>query len=140
VSNAFESIKAGVNQALEHAGVLSAGRRSTNEVKITKGRGGAFLDIGFQYVEAKNLPFCTKLVARISAVVDEKKFSSKKASKLFGLSEAELKDVLREKTRPLAIDVLVNMLARVGLALELNFASTTFVARPTATSKKRPVA
>lgn len=121
MSKTFASIKAGLNQALAHAGARSDANSNTNELKITKGSRNVFLDIGFPPEEAENLLLRAKLVTRIASIIEERNFSSRAAAKFFDLTESQLKKLLRGETRTLTIDSLVGMLARAGIAIEPKF-------------------
>jgi predicted XRE-type DNA-binding protein len=89
----------------------------TQRVKIERGSGNVFSDIGFAPGEAENLLLRAQLMSRIRDAVRDS--TQKEAAKRFGVTQPRLNDLLRGKIEKFSIDALVNMLAGAGMRVEL---------------------
>jgi predicted XRE-type DNA-binding protein len=86
-------------------------------VKIGRGSGNVFSDVGFPPAEAENLLLRAQLMSKIREVA--RGMTQAEAAKRFGVTQPRLNDVLRGKIEKFSLDALVNMLARAGLHVEL---------------------
>ncbi|MHB8747394.1 MAG: helix-turn-helix domain-containing protein [Gammaproteobacteria bacterium] len=91
----------------------------TKRVKIEKGSGNVFQDIGFPPHEAYNLHMRAELMVKVETFVDKSGLTQKEAAKLLGLTQPRLNDVLKGKIDKFSLDALVNMLARAGMKVKL---------------------
>jgi len=91
----------------------------TKRVKIEKGSGNVFQDIGFPPHEAQNLLIRAELMMKVETFVDKCKLTQKEAAKLLGLTQPRLNDLLKGKIDKFSLDALVNMLARAGMKVKL---------------------
>ena len=89
----------------------------TEKVKITRGSGNVFLDIGFPPGEAENLQLRAQLMSQVRDVV--RGVSQREAAKRFGVTQPRLNDLLRGKIDKFSLDALVNMLAHAGMRVEM---------------------
>ena len=89
----------------------------TQRVKIERGSGNVFSDIGFAPGEAENLLLRAQLMSRIRDAVRNR--TQKEAAKRFGVTQPRLNDLLRGKIEKSSIDALVNMLAGASMRVEL---------------------
>jgi predicted XRE-type DNA-binding protein len=89
----------------------------TQRVKIERGSGNVFSDIGFAPGEAENLLLRAQLMSRIRDAARDR--TQKEAAKRFGVTQPRLNDLLRGKIEKFSIDALVNMLAGAGMRVEL---------------------
>lgn len=87
------------------------------KLKITRGSGNVFLDVGFPPGEAENLLLRAQLMSQVRDAV--RGMSQREAAKRFGVTQPRLNDLLRGKIDKFSLDALVNMLARAGLRVEL---------------------
>jgi len=79
---------------------------------ITKG--SVFDDLGFSAVEAANLKVRATLMRAIEEEIDKKSLTQAQASKLLGVTQPRISDLRRGKMHLFTIDVLVNMLEKLG--------------------------
>lgn len=91
----------------------------TKRVKIEKGSGNVFQDIGFPPHEAQNLLMRAELMMKVETFVDKSGLTQKDAAKLLGLTQPRLNDLLKGKIDKFSLDALVNMLARAGMKVKL---------------------
>ncbi len=91
----------------------------TKRVKIEKGSGNVFRDIGFPPHEAHNLQMRAELMMKVETFVAKCKLTQKEAAKLLGLTQPRLNDLLKGKIDKFSLDALVNMLARAGMKVKL---------------------
>ena len=91
----------------------------TKRVKIEKGSGNVFQDIGFPPHEAQNLLMRAELMVKVETFVDKSGLTQKEAAKLLGLTQPRLNDLLKGKIDKFSLDALVNMLARAGMKVKL---------------------
>ena len=90
----------------------------TEKLKITRGSGNVFLDIGFSKSEAENLLLRAQLMSRVRAAA--RGMTQREAAKRFGVTQPRLNDLLRGKINKFSLDALVNMLGHAGLHVELH--------------------
>ena len=89
----------------------------TGKLKMTRGSGNVFADIGFGAEEAENLLLRAQLMSRVSDMA--RGVSQREAAKKFGVSQPRLNDLVRGKIDKFSLDALVNMLAHAGMRVEL---------------------
>ena len=90
----------------------------TEKLKITRGSGNVFLDIGFSKSEAENLLLRAQLMSRVRDAA--RGTTQREAAKRFGVTQPRLNDLLRGKINKFSLDALVNMLGHAGLHVELH--------------------
>lgn len=86
----------------------------TRRLKVEKGSGNVFLDLGFRPEEARSLLVRADLMVEVDRYVKESGLTQKEAAKRLGITQPRLNDLLRGKIQKFSLDALVNMLARVG--------------------------
>lgn len=89
------------------------------KLKITRGSGNVFLDLGFSKDEAENLKLRAELMMKIEDYVRVGGMTQVEAAKRLGLSQPRLNDLLRGKIDKFSLDALVNMLAKAGMRIEM---------------------
>ena len=83
-------------------------------VKIGRGRGSVFEDVGFSPGEAENLQLRAQLMSKIRT--EARDMTQAQAAKLFGVTQPRINDLLRGKIGKFSLDALVNMLTVARLA------------------------
>jgi predicted XRE-type DNA-binding protein len=86
----------------------------TRRLKIEKGSGNVFRDLGFPPEEAQNLLVRADLMIEVERYVKQSGLTQKEAAKRLGITQPRLNDLLRGKIHKFSLDALVNMLSRVG--------------------------
>jgi predicted XRE-type DNA-binding protein len=89
----------------------------TSRVKIERGSGNVFEDLGFSPGEAENLQLRAQLMSKIRA--ETRDMTQAEAARLFGVTQPRINDLLRGKIDKFSLDALVNMLAAAGLRVEM---------------------
>src|SRR5476649_464814 len=88
-------------------------------------KGSVFDDLGFDAAEASNLKIRAALMLAIEQELDKQKLTQAKAAKLLGVAQPRISDLKRGKIQLFTIDVLVNMLAKLGKPVSLILLEST---------------
>jgi predicted XRE-type DNA-binding protein len=87
---------------------------------VTPAGGNVFADLGFSNEEAEMLKLCSSLMMTIQYVIDERELSLAQAARLFGVTQARMRELLRGKIGEFTIDALMRMLMHAGMHVEVN--------------------
>lgn len=87
-------------------------------LKITRGSGNVFRDVGFAPGEAENLLLRSELMSRIRDTA--KGITQREAAKLFGVTQPRINDLLRGRIEKFSLDALVNMLGKAGMRVTVS--------------------
>ena len=88
-------------------------------LKIERGSGNVFLDIGFSPEEAENLKLRSDLMTRIEDYYKKSGATQATAAKVLGLTTPRFNALLKGKINLFSLDALVNIAVRAGLRIEL---------------------
>ena len=88
-------------------------------LKIKRGSGNVFRDIGFSPEKAQNLRLRSELMTRVEQFVKRSDVTQTEAALALGITQPRLNDLLRGKIDKFSLDALVNMLGRAGMRVEL---------------------
>ena len=91
----------------------------SGKLKITRGSGNVFLDIGFDKDEAENLKLRAELMMRIEDYYEKSGMTQATASKVLGLTTPRFNALLNGKITLFSLDALVNIASRAGLSVRL---------------------
>lgn len=91
----------------------------TKRLKIEKGSGNIFSDLGFPPGEAQNLIMRAELMVKIEQFVRKSGMTQKEAARLLGITQPRLNLLLKRKIGLFSLDALVNMVARAGMQVKL---------------------
>lgn len=91
----------------------------TKRLKIEKGSGNIFRDLGFPPGEAQNLIMRAELMIKIEQFVRKSGMIQKEVASLLGITQPRLNLLLKRKIDLFSLDALVNMVARVGMQVKL---------------------
>jgi predicted XRE-type DNA-binding protein len=91
----------------------------TKRLKIEKGSGNIFRDLGFPPGEAQNLIMRAELMVKIEQFVRKSGMTQKEAARLLGITQPRLNLLLKRKIDLFSLDALVNMVARAGMQVKL---------------------
>lgn len=89
----------------------------SEKLKITRGSGNVFRDIGFDKDEAENLLLRAQLMSNIRDRA--RGMTQQEAAKQFGMTQPRLNDLLKGKIGKFSLDALVNIATRAGLSVRL---------------------
>src|SRR5689334_3160414 len=93
------------------------------KVKMVRGSGNVFRDVGFPEAEARNLALRSELMIRIEEFVERSELTQARAATRLGLTQPRLNALLRGKIDQFSLDALVNAATRAGLHVELRVTS-----------------
>ena len=91
----------------------------SEKLKMERGSGNIFLDIGFDKVEAENLKLRSALMMRIEDWVTASGLTQAAAAKVLGLTQPRLNALLKGKIGLFSLDALVNVASKAGLSVRL---------------------
>jgi predicted XRE-type DNA-binding protein len=89
------------------------------KLKVTKGSGNVFKDLGFSEPEAENLKLRSELMIKVESFVEKSGLTQQEAARVLRITQPRLNLLLKGKIEKFSLDALVNMLARAGLRVEL---------------------
>ena len=89
------------------------------KLKLTRGSGNIFLDLGFSKDEAENLKLRAELMMKIENFYRLSGTTQAEAARQLGLTQPRLNDLLKGKIDKFSLDALVNMLAKAGMRIEV---------------------
>jgi predicted XRE-type DNA-binding protein len=89
----------------------------SERLKVQRGSGNVFRDVGFAAEEAENLLLRAQLMSEIREVA--RGMTQAQSAKRFGVTQPRINDVLRGKIDKFSLDALVNMLAKAGMRVEM---------------------
>ena len=87
--------------------------------RLESSSGSVYLDLGFSPAEAEYLLLRSRLMLMVERLITERKLTQAKASRLLGVSQPRVSDVVRGRIERFTIDALVEMLARAGVRLDI---------------------
>jgi predicted XRE-type DNA-binding protein len=88
-------------------------------VKMVRGSGNVFRDLGFREPEARNLALRSEIMIRIEEFVERSGMTQARAAGRLGLTQPRLNALLKGKIDQFSLDALVNAATRAGLQVEL---------------------
>ena len=91
----------------------------TEKLKMIRGSGNVFRDLGFSRAEADNLKLRSGLMMRIDDYVRASGMTQTAAAKALGLTQPRLNALLKGKIHLYSLDALVNIASRAGLSVRL---------------------
>ncbi len=94
-------------------------KRASPKLKMIKGSGNVFLDLGFDKAEAENLKMRSDLVIRIIEWYRKSGLTQAAAAKALGAPQRRLNALLKGKIGLFSLDALVNIASRAGLNVRL---------------------
>jgi predicted XRE-type DNA-binding protein len=91
----------------------------SRKLKIVRGSGNVFIDLGFDKVEAENLKMRSDLMIRIVEFHRKSGMTQAAAAKALGLTQPRLNALLKGKIGQFSLDALVNIASRAGMNVRL---------------------
>ncbi len=88
-------------------------------MKLHVTKGNVFDDLGFDEAQAANLKIRAALMRAIEEELEKKSLTQAQASKLLGVSQPRISNLKRGKMHLFTIDMLINMLAKLGKPVHL---------------------
>ena len=97
-------------------------------IKIRKGSRNVSADVGFPKAEAAHLQIRTDLMIAIERTLRDRGLTQARAAKVLEVSQPRVSDLMRGRIDLFSIDTLVEMLARLGIAVTVRTRPSTRVA------------
>jgi len=91
----------------------------SGKLKMVRGSGNVFLDLGFSKAEAENLKLRSQLMMRISDYCKASGMKQADAAKALGLTQPRLNALLKGKLHQFSLDALVNIASSAGMNVRL---------------------
>ncbi len=91
----------------------------TEKLKMVRGSGNVFLDLGFSKAEAENLKLRAELMMRITDYCKTSGMKQAHAAKTLGLTQPRLNALLKGKIQKFSLDALVNIASSAGMNVRL---------------------
>ncbi len=91
----------------------------TQKLKMRRGSGNVFRDLGFAEDEARNLALRSELMIRIGEFVKDSRLTQAEAAGRLGLTQPRLNALLKGRIDQFSLDALVNVATRAGLHVAL---------------------
>ena len=88
-------------------------------VKMERGSGNVFRDVGFPQAEAHNLLLRSEMMTRIEQLVKRSAMTQKDAARVLGVTQPRLNDLLKGRIDKFRLYALVNMLGHAKLRVEI---------------------
>jgi len=87
-----------------------------------KSSGNVFTDLGFNEEEAINLKLRSQLMIEVDKALAEKNMTQVAAAKVLDISQPRVSDLIRGKVDKFTIDMLVNILTKLGHTVTMRIA------------------
>ena len=91
----------------------------TEKLKMERGSGNIFIDIGFGKAEAENLKLRSGLMISITQYYRKSGLTQAAAAKALGLTQPRLNALLKGKIGLFSLDALVTIATKAGLSVRL---------------------
>ncbi|MDH5221552.1 MAG: XRE family transcriptional regulator [Betaproteobacteria bacterium] len=91
----------------------------SEKIKIERGSGNVFLDLGFGKAEAENLRLRSELMVRIGDYCRASGRTQAEVAKALGLTQPRLNALLKGRIDQFSLDALVNVASRAGMSVRL---------------------
>ena len=89
------------------------------KLKMTRGSGNVFTDLGFDKAEAENLKLRAELMMRIEDYYRKSGMTQSEAAAALGLTQPRRNALLKGRIGLFSLDALVNVASRAGLNVRL---------------------
>ena len=90
-----------------------------NRTELTRSSGNVFLDLGFPPEEPEHLLIRSDLMIHLQKVIASRGLKRAQAAKTLRVCPSRLSDLLRGRVDLFTTDVLIDMLARLGVRVRL---------------------
>lgn len=89
---------------------------------VIESSGNVFVDLGFSPEESTLLAMRAELMARLRETINEREWTQQEASKILGIGQSRVSDLVRGKWDKFSLDMLVTLVTRTGKHVELAIA------------------
>jgi predicted XRE-type DNA-binding protein len=89
------------------------------KLKVTRSSGNVFRDLGFPEGEAEHLRVRADLLIQIQKAFEVRGLKQAEAAKLLGVTQPRISDLVRGRLDLFSVDILIDMLAKLGVRVRL---------------------
>ena len=88
-------------------------------IKVERGSGNIFADLGFSGEEAANLHLRSDLMIQLRKRIDALHLTQRDAARLLGVSQPRVSDLSRGRIDRFSVDMLIKLLGKAGIEVRL---------------------
>ena len=96
------------------------GHANRKRTRVQLGSGNVFADLGFP--DAKELKLKVRLAVEVNRAVKERQLSQDKATKLLGIRQPHISELMRYRLDRFSVERLMDFLTRLGKDVEIRIA------------------
>jgi predicted XRE-type DNA-binding protein len=89
------------------------------KLKVTRSSGNVFRDLGFPSAEAEHLLVRSDLMIKIQKLIASRGLKQAEVAKILRVTQPRVSDLLRGRIDLFSTDMLIDMLARLGVRVRL---------------------
>ncbi len=89
------------------------------KLKVTGSSGNVFRDLGFPSDEAEHLLVRSDLMIKVQKLIASRRLKQAEAAKILRVTQPRVSDLLRGRIDLFSTDMLIDMLARLGIRVRL---------------------
>jgi predicted XRE-type DNA-binding protein len=89
------------------------------KLKVTRSSGNVFRDLGFRSAEAEHLLVRSDLMIKIQKLIASRGLKQAEVAKILRVTQPRVSDLLRGRIDLFSTDMLIDMLARLGVRVRL---------------------
>jgi predicted XRE-type DNA-binding protein len=86
---------------------------------LERSSGNVYRDLGFSAAEAEYLALRSRLMLMVGKLIRDRGLTQVEASRLLGVTQPRVSDIVRGRVDRFTIDALVEILARAGVRLDI---------------------
>ena len=90
-----------------------------NAVRVTPSTGSVFRDLGFSKEESEHLLVRADLLIQVQKAIASRRLKQAEAARILRVTQPRVSDLLRGRIDLFSTDALIDMLARLGVAVRL---------------------
>ena len=89
------------------------------KLKVTRSSGNVFRDLGFPPEEAEHLLVRSDLMVRVQKMIASRRLKQAEVAKILRVTQPRVSDLLRGRIDLFSTDALIDILARLGVRVQL---------------------
>lgn len=93
------------------------------DIRVIKGSGNVFIDLGFDKAEAQVMALRAELMARLRKHLADEGWTQTEAARRLGITQPRVSALLKGAWKDFSVDMLLTLAARAGLHPHLQLAA-----------------
>ena len=94
-----------------------------NDVRVTRGSGNIFIDLGFDPAEAEIMALRAEVMIRIEQRLKSQGWTQLEAAKRLGITQPRVSKLIKGVWQDFSLDMLLTLAARAGMRPQLRLAA-----------------